>query len=624
MGSGELVIPDYTLDEYKQSDAPYAWLYEHRNNKFMLKRLTQILKEKAGSLGFKGFVGMFNAYCETMATRDGIPTDRVTDFDGQPFQLVSGEYICTDSGVAILDKFGYEVAVCPHPIMPIRRLVNVDSGEERLEIAYRKGSIWRTAIVEKSVLASSQKILDLAAYGVIVTSENAKLLSTYLFKMEQLNYQILSEKRSVGRLGWIHDNGFSPYLDELEFDGEVNFRHIFQAVGQKGDREKWIEAIKKVRAERTVGRLFLAASFASAILEPCGLLPFFVHAWGGSGTGKTVSLMIAASVWANPRMGEYITTFNSTDVGQEMVASFLNSLPMCLDELQIQASSGVKEFDRMIYKLTEGIGKTRGAKSGGIRQLTTWKNCILTTGEYPIINANSMSGATIRVIEVECDKKVYSDLIGLCAVLNENYGFAGQEFVRYLQQDGVQEEVSAMQKELFRELLQKDGTDKQALSASALIAADRIATQLFFNDGNELTVDDLAEYLVRVDMANANVRALEYIYELVSRNPMRFAPGENGEYRGEVWGKIEEPWIYITKSVFDREMSNAGFNSSAFLSWAKRQSDLIRFDSDRNGRSTKKTRIAGGIVNCVCIHVADDQSIRLDDLEDIGEEIPPF
>ena len=439
--------------------------------------------------------------------------------------------------------------------------------------------------------------------------------------MEQLNYHTLSEKRSVGRLGWIHDNGFSPYLDELEFDGETNFKHIFQAVGQRGNRETWIEAMKAVRSEHTVGRLFLAASFASAILEPCGLLPFFVHAWGGSGTGKTVGLMIATSVWANPRMGEYITTFNSTDVGQEMVAGFLNSLPMCLDELQIQASSGIKEFDRMIYKLTEGIGKTRGAKAGGIRQMTTWKNCILTTGEYPIINANSMSGATIRVIEVECDKKVYSDLIGLCATINDNYGFAGKEYVEYLQQDGVEDEVSAMQKDIFRELLLRDGTDKQALSASALITADRIATKLFFQDGNELTVDDLSEYLVRADTANANARALEYIYELVARNPSRFAPSENGEYRGEVWGKVEEPWIYITKSVFDREMANAGYNASAFLSWAKRQDNLIRTDGDMLGRTTKKSRIAGSSVWTVCIHVSDEP-ISLDRLSDSQDEIP--
>ena len=34
-------------------------------------------------------------------------------------------------------------------------------------------------------------------------------------------------------------------------------------------------------------------------------------------THNTVSLMLAASVWGNPAVGEYINTFNSTSVGQE-------------------------------------------------------------------------------------------------------------------------------------------------------------------------------------------------------------------------------------------------------------------------------------------------------------------
>lgn len=616
----EIMIPDFTAEQYDSSDAPYAWLYKHRKNKFLLKQLTDKLKKKAGALGYKGFVATFEAYCESMAAKSGEVQGRAAKFDGQPIELMSGEYICDEKGVRVLDKFGYEQMVCPHPILPIRRLENVDSGEERMEIAYKKGCIWRTIIVEKTIISSSSKILDLAAYGVIVNSENAKALSTYLFSIEQLNYSNLPEKRSVGRLGWISNHGFSPYLGELEFDGETTYKHIFASVHPSGKREKWISAMKKVRAEKTAGRIFLAASFASVILEPCGLLPFFVHLWGGQGTGKTVSLMIAASVWACPKLGEYISSFNSTDVGQEMTISFLNSLPLCMDELQIQAASGVREFDRMIYKLTEGFGKVRGAKAGGLRQTATWRNCILTTGEHPILNANSMGGASVRVIEIECAEKVYSDLVGLCAVINENYGFAGQEFVEYLQQDGMMEKVNALQKEIYRELL-TIGEDKQAASASAIVAADRLVTDLIFQDGNALTVKDISTYLTKKEDINANARATEYIFELIGRNPMHFRTNEFGEYRSEVWGKVETDCVYIIKSVFDREMSLAGFNSTSFLSWAKRSGYLV-CDKDGN-RNTKKTRIGGSLVNTVCILLSANQKKSFDvDVGDVEGELP--
>lgn len=608
-------IPEYTADDYYNSSAPYKWLYQFKSDKFKLKQMTQKMKDKAGAVGVKCFISLFNSYCEMQAQRSGEMLANSTQFDGQDMELFSGEYICDETGVFVHDKFGYEQNICRHPIMPIQRLCNVDSGEERLKLAYKKGRFWRSIVVEKSTLASSSGILQLAANGIMVNSENAKPLSTYLLEMEQLNYDLIPEQKSVGRLGWISDHGFSPYVDDLVFDGETNFKHIFSAVKSSGSREAWVNVMRNLRSEKSPGRLFLAASFASVILEPCGLLPFFLHAWGGTETGKTVGLMIAASVWACPKLGEYVTTFNSTLVGQEMSAAFLNSLPMCIDELQIQSSSGVRDFDRIIYQLTEGVGRTRGAKTGGLQRMNTWRNCIITNGEHPISNSSSGGGAVNRVIEFECDEKVYSDLVGICAVISQNYGFAGREFVEYLQQDGMFEAVNAIQKEYYRELLKSDSTDKQAASASAILAADAIATELIFKDGNNLTVADLEKIMTKKAEVNVNQRALEYVYELAERNPNRFKANEFGDYQGEVWGKKEDDCIYFIKSVFDREMANAGFNSTAFLAWAKRMGYI---DSDP-GRRTKKAWILGGSVNTVCVK-KDNNTIEMSKIDD--EDLP--
>ena len=597
MNAEIVVIPDYTASQFYDTTEPYEFLYRYRDNKFLLKQMVQKMKAKAGAVGVKCFIALWDAYQEMMAQKNGVMLANSTQFDGQEMELFSGEYICDENGVFITDKYGYEQTICRHPIMPVQRLCNIDSGEERLKIAYKKGRVWRSIIVEKSVIASSSSILQLAANGIMVNSENAKSLSTYLLEIEQLNYEIIPEQKSVGRLGWLGEHGFSPFVDDLVFDGETNFRNIFNAVKMEGSRNAWLYAMQDLRKEKSPGRLFLAASFASAILEPCGLLPFFLHAWGGTETGKTVGLMIAASVWASPRLGDYIMTFNSTLVGQEMTASFLNSLPMCIDELQIQSSAGIKDFDKIIYQLTEGVGRTRGAKYGGLQRTNKWKNCIITNGEHPISNANSGGGAINRVIEFECAEKVYSDLVGICSVIQSNYGFAGREFVEYLQTDGAVERVNALQKEYYRELLKSDSTDKQAASASAILAADHIATELIFKDGNNLTVDDLEKIMAKKKEVNVNSRALEFIYELVERNPNKFKPNEYGDYQGEVWGKIDDDFIFIIKSVFDREMGNAGFNSTAFLAWAKRN-DLIATDA---GKRTKKARIVGSATNCVCV-----------------------
>ncbi|HCA30434.1 MAG TPA: helicase, partial [Ruminococcaceae bacterium] len=176
--------------------------------------------------------------------------------------------------------------------MPVERLVNIDTGVEKLKIAYSKGKKWRELIMDKRTLASANSIISMADMGVAVTSENAKALVRYLSDIENINYDRIPERKSVGRLGYIEGEGFSPYVDGLIFDGDANFRTMFSAISTRGKSASWVSIAKECRAMSITARIMLAASFASVLVQPFGALPFFVHLWGSeSGTGKTVALM---------------------------------------------------------------------------------------------------------------------------------------------------------------------------------------------------------------------------------------------------------------------------------------------------------------------------------------------
>ena len=602
------VIPDFTTDDYYNTSKPYEFLYSFANDKFVLSQMREKMKAAAASAGVKGFMALWNTYLETLQSQRGIVMDNCTEFEGQEMELLSGQYICNEYGITVVDKYGYDKTICRHPIMPVQRLVNVDNGEERLRLAYKKGRQWRSAIVEKTTIASSSGILGLAANGIMVNSENAKELSTYIMEMEQLNYDLIEEQKSVSRLGWVGEHGFSPYMDSLIFDGDRADSHIFNAVCSQGSFDKWKDITLGMRASSVIGRIILATSFASVLIEPCGLLPFILHIWGGTENGKSVGLMIAASVWANPKMGEYITTFNSTAVGQEMTAGMLNSLPMCIDELQIQSSAGIRDFDKQIYQLTEGVGKKRGAKNGGVQKTVTWRNCFITNGEHPITSANSGGGAVNRIIEIECKEKIFPDLPGLCAVIRENYGYAGKRFVEFLQLPGGIEAITVLQREYYRELLRFDSTEKQAAAASAILAADDIVTEIIFKDGRALTVEDFGQIMTKRSDVDANARAHEYVKDLVSMNPNKFKANDYGDYQNEVWGRIEGDYALIIKSVFDRELSAQGFNSAAYLSWAKRMGLLQASGGENETRNTKRCRITGSAVHCVCVRVSEPEA----------------
>ncbi len=494
----------YTKEDFS-TPGPYEDILSIQNP-FQREVATNQLAQYAKSVGvgITGFKRMMKLYIQSQESDRMVYLDHVTAFTGQKLELDSGEWTCDDFGVSRRGKFGEETA-CPHPILPVERLVNIDTGGEKLKLAFCKGDRrWREVIAEKKVLASNTSILGLADSGIAVTSENSRALVKYISDLENLNFDLIPEKKSVARLGYIEGEGFSPYVEGLVFDGDLNFRSIFESIKSAGSRREWLDLARSLRQGGVMARIVLAASFASPLVSPCGSLPFFVHLWGGeSGTGKTVALMLAASVWASPEMGRYIQTFNSTVVGREKLAAFLNHLPLIVDELQLAKDSrGKLAFD--VYALAEGVGRTRGNKNGGIDRTPTWSNCILTSGETPITNSSAGAGAVNRVIEIEClsSHKIIEDGHTTAGILRKNYGFAGREFVER--------------------------------ASRAAVSSGR--------------------------------RGYDYFCDWAAQNANRL---RGDVEMGDVYGTISGDQVCIIRSVFNRVAEEAGFSPAALLSYLK-------------------------------------------------------
>lgn len=609
---GRIEIPKFEKEEYLESTSPFEWLYSHKGNKLEMKQLATRMADDAANVGVRNFIALFNDYVASLKdVSNSIGPGNQTDFTGQDIGLWCGNWNATDMGIQGTDRLGFEVIACSHPIFPVRRLVNIDSGLEKIELAFQRGGKWNRHIFEKSTLADSRAIVKLSDYGIAVNSDNAKHLVRYLGDVESLNYDRLECVNSVGRLGWIEGHGFSPYVENLVFDGSEEFRDRFENVKECGSFDEWIQACNSIRkTESVVTRIVLAASFASVLVKPCSCLPFFLHLWGGSEAGKSVGLMMAASVWANPEIGRYIQTFNATGVGKEMGATFYNSMPLMLDELQLIESNRSK-FQQMIYELAEGVGRTRGKKTGGVQKTGTWRNCIMTTGEFPLVDSNTAAGAVNRTVEIFCrDIKLFTNnKVGnaknVARFFQKNYGFAGKQFVKKLQEPEGLEKAISLQDRFAIEISSKgDVTDKQSASAALILAADTLAEEWIFHDGVRLEVQDILPYLATKTKLDQNRRALDFLYDQVSVNLVHFMPDRMADRSSEIWGDLDEKYMYIIKSQFDRLLNENGFNSEAFLGWA-RQNGEIRVGKD--GKSTINHRILGKPMRCVWLKAPADE-----------------
>jgi uncharacterized protein (DUF927 family) len=602
------IVPNwrYTEDDFLYTTLPYEELREYADNPFVHQRMIEAMARYAAGVGFKQLKKFYKAYLTGLKQSSSGGTVYVggnpTCFDGQPMELNAGDWEADDGGIR-RNFGGVDCVACPHPVMPVERLVNIDTGEEKLRLAFRKGAIWRRHIVEKKVLASANKVTELAGIGIAVNSETARNFVRYIGDLENLNYDIIPERKSIGRFGYIAGEGFSPYVDGLIFDGDANFAAMFQTVHERGSFEKWRQMAAEVRSMSVTAKIVLAASFASPLLQPLGCLPFFVHLWGvDSGTGKTVALMVAASVWGDPAVGSYVKTFDGTAVGMEKTAAFLNNLPLCLDELQLaKDAKGKTNFD--VYRLAQGVGRTRGNRSGGVDKTPTWQNCILSTGESPLTGQASGAGAVNRVIDIECkaNSVVITDGMRVSGAVKRNFGHAGKAFVEklYAAGDDVPQEIHDRYQVLFKTLAAQDTTEKQAMAAAAIVLGDELACRWIFGGTEQpVTMEQISEFLTSRAAVSAGERAYKYLCDWVSQNSNKLTGKTDN---GDVLGTLDGCRAYIIRSVFERVLQDAGYSMKATISWLK-QAGLIETRAKNN---TKARRINGVPTECFCLLLPD-------------------
>ena len=177
-----------------------------------------------------------------------------------------------------------------------------------------------------------------------------------------------------------------------------------------------------------------------------------------------------------------------------------------------------------------------------------------------------------------------------------------------LQKDEIITALKALQKKFYTELMQEDVHDKQVLSASILLAADTLATRGIFRDSRALTVEEIKGYLASRSETDVNLRCYQWLIGFCAANPRRF--DSEDQSNGEVWGKYEDGYVFINKTVFDDLLRNKGFSPGAFLDWANRKNILKRQyygPGNKNNKLTWQVRIGNKPVPHVALKLPEEE-----------------
>ncbi|MCY4046114.1 MAG: DUF927 domain-containing protein [Cellvibrionales bacterium] len=242
---------------------------------------------------------------------------------------------------------------------------------------------------------------SLVSQGLYIDPGAEKQVSSYISSID-------TDKRvrCVDHLGWVENSFVLPNTsigvgkEEIYYQSESIADH---QIKQSGTLKEWQESISKFCINNS--RLILAV--CSALAAPTLALiegeGGGFHFYGGSSTGKSTALQIAASVWGN---ADYVKRWRATSNGLEGIAVAHNDLLLVLDEL---SQLDPKYAGEIAYMLANGQGKQRAKKSGLSKKPFKWRNLLLSSGEITLDNhiqqsgKNSKAGQLTRIVDIPAD-----------------------------------------------------------------------------------------------------------------------------------------------------------------------------------------------------------------------------
>ena len=535
-------------------------------------------------------------------------------FPGAPVQLrkpVGWRF--SDKGIEMMDdKTGLYSNICKTPILLSRRMKSLETGEEKAEISFLRDAKWHKAIVQRSTIFQSRTIPQLSDIGITVTSENAKLLVKYLGALEAENIDVLKVSECVSQLGW-YGKRFLPGLGgDLVIDIDRASQKWLNAYSQEGTFDEWVEKMKPFRSNY-IFRFILASAFAAPLLKLLNHRIFLVHNWGDSRSGKTAALKAALSVWGDPE--ELMANFNATKVGLERLAGFFNDLPLGIDEKQV-AGTRQDFIESIVYMLSIGTTKVRGAKTGGLQAAKSWRCIVLTTGEEPLTSSASQTGVYTRTLEVygspfenENQAKNMHD------IADSVYGHAGSKFIEKLikaledNPNMLKDMHNDIQKKLSNAYPNKMGSHTSSVAVVAV--ADKFVSDWIFQDEDK-SMDMAMQILDNLEdeqEADSTDRAYEFIREWVISNSLGFT--DKAKERFGFYDEDEKAY-YIFPYILEKILKENNFSYRKTIKTLGDRGQIeASYEGDKKRYSIKKrfNGLSGRFIK-----------IKFEDLE----ETPPF
>lgn len=316
-------------------------------------------------------------------------------------------------------------------------------------LAMRPEGPIRITLPQKCITSKDETLKELARQNVMPAfgSGNGKNLYEYVWACV--------EDASVGKrtvkvpdsYGWQDDGSFVLAGKIYTPTGTVSvpmtgLENITKNTEPRGTLDGWRAVVQLVKDRELYDILAMSlVGFGAPLMRFTGLHGMTFHLGStASGTGKTLALELAASVWGHPT--HYRVGKATSPVAMQHHLGMLHNLPLITDEITSKNRKDFEWFPEFLFDMTEGRGKER-MESGANKErlnLSTWHSLTLMSSNTHVVDyltgnrKHSSEGELRRVLEMTMPKPIHwgPDDVRIIRTLPKNYGVAGDAYAQWL------------------------------------------------------------------------------------------------------------------------------------------------------------------------------------------------
>ena len=336
--------------------------------------------------------------------------------------------------------------VVPYDLFAIN-LMNRDSLHYVHLVAMRPGGAQNVTLPMRVTVTKDDLCKALAEQNIVASGRNDVRLSNYIRACITHASENQTPLNIPTQYGWQKDGSF-VYDGKIMSPGKETItplpglENIVRVTKPEGTIEGWLETVNLLIKYKMYDILaMMTVGFGAPLMRFTSFNGLTIHLGSSeSGTGKSLSLAMAASVWGHPT--HYMVGKDTSGVAMQQRLGLLNSLPLICDEITQKNRLNFEWFPGFVFDMTDGKGKERmdGNVNRERQNNTYWSSMALVSSnthvmDYLSSRKHSSQGEIMRLLELKMTTALNApdDLTNAIKnILPHNYGVAGAMLSRWL------------------------------------------------------------------------------------------------------------------------------------------------------------------------------------------------